>query len=199
MKNKKLILIFAICMALVGVGCGSNTSTFEENVSKEDIMENVNENQKPDLPMEESNETEVVQEIKEQEIDSENEKLQGSEEAIVEEPTDDQKTIEEQQTAVEENVEKEQEKTDNGGFTWYDEVTPNQHPMIVSNPTKLYSEPREDSDILGDLIPEQTGVTLAYSYDKEGGTHLGWNKVEFNGMVGYASLNEISYDVPMED
>lgn len=94
----------------------------------------------------------------------------------------------------------EEEKVEEQEFIWKEEVSTAKEEMIVVKDTKIYSKPTRDYDsqVLGDLALDQIGTNLASCLSDEG-VDLMWNKVDFNGVVGYVDTLDINFNVSLED
>ena len=85
-------------------------------------------------------------------------------------------------------------------FTWKEEASTAKEEMIVVRDTKIYSKPTRDYDsqVLGDLALDQIGTNLASCLSDEG-VDLMWNKVDFNGVIGYVDILDVNFNVSLED
>ena len=85
-------------------------------------------------------------------------------------------------------------------FTWKEEASTAKEEMIVVKDTKIYSKPTRDYDsqVLGDLALDQIGTNLASCLSDEG-VDLMWNKVDFNGVIGYVDILDVNFNVSLED
>lgn len=102
-----------------------------------------------------------------------------------------------EQVVEETEVAEEEEKTE---FTWKEKASTAKEEMIVVKDTKIYSKPTRDYDsqVLGDLALDQIGTNLASCLSDEG-VDLMWNKVDFNGVVGYVDILDVNFNVSLED